>query len=63
MAQWYRIHLPKQEDAVHWVRSLGHKDPLEGEITTHSSILVWIIPGTEDPGRLQSMGSQRVRHD
>ena len=45
------------------VRSLGREDPLEKEMTTHSSILVWRIPWTEESGRLQSMGSQRVGHD
>ena len=45
-----------------WVRSLGWEDPLEKEMATHSSTLVWKIPWTEEPGRLQSMGSQRVRH-
>ena len=44
------------------VRSLGRKDPLEKGITIHSSILAWRIPWTEEPGGLQSMGSQRVRH-
>jgi len=42
---------------------LGWEDPLEKEMTTHSSILVWKISQTEKPGGLQSMGSQRVRHD
>ena len=46
-----------------WVRSLGQEDPLEKEMATHTSILAWRIPWTEEPGRLQSMGSQRVRHD
>ena len=46
-----------------WVRSLGWEDPLEKGTTTHSSILAWRIPWTEEPGRLQSMGSQRVRHN
>ena len=46
-----------------WVQSLGWEDPLEKEMATHSSILAWKIPWTEDPGRLQSMGSQRVRHN
>ena len=46
-----------------WVHSLGWEDPLEEGMTTHSSILAWRIPWTEDPGRLHSMGSQRVRHD
>ena len=41
-----------------WVRSLGQEDPLEKEMATHSSILAWKIPWTEEPGRLQSMGSQ-----
>ena len=45
------------------VRSLSREDPLEKEMVTHSSILAWRIPWTEKPGRLQSMGSQRVRHD
>ena len=46
-----------------WVRSLGWEDPLEKEMATHSSTLAWKISWTEEPGRLQSMGSQRVRHD
>ena len=46
-----------------WVRSLGWEDPLEKGMATHSSILAWRIPWTEDPGGLLSMGSQRVRHD
>ena len=46
-----------------WVQSLGQEDPLEKERATHSSILAWKIPRMEEPGRLQSMGSQRVRHD
>ena len=46
-----------------WVRSLGREDPLEEEMGTHSSILAWRIPWTEEPGGLQSMGSQRAGHD
>ena len=46
-----------------WVQSLGQEDPLEKEMATHSSTLAWKIPWTEEPGRLQSMGSQRVGHD
>ena len=45
------------------VRLLGQEDPLEEEMATHSSTLAWKIPWTEKPGRLQSMGSQRVGHD
>ena len=45
------------------VQSLGPEDALEEEMATHPSILVWEIPWTEEPGGLQSMGSQRVRHD
>ena len=45
------------------VQSLGWEDPLEKEMATHSSALAWKIPWTKEPGRLQSMGSQRVRHD
>ena len=50
----------KQETRV---RSLGQEDPLEEEMTTHSSILTWEIPWTEELGRLQSMGLQRIRYD
>ena len=46
-----------------WVQFLGWEDPLEKEMTICSSIIAWRIPWTEDPGRLQSMGSQRVGHD
>ena len=51
---------------VEWetqVRTLGQEDPLEKEMATHSSILAWRIPWTEEPGRLQFMGSQRVGHN
>ena len=46
-----------------WVRSLGREDLLEKELPTHSSILAWKIPWTEEPDRLKSMESQRFRHD
>ena len=46
-----------------WVRSLSWEDPLEKEMAIHSSTIAWKIPRTEQPGRLQSMGSQRVGHD
>ena len=46
-----------------WVPSLGGEDPLEKEMATHSGVLAWEIPWTEEPGGLQSMGLQRVRHD
>ena len=46
-----------------WVRSLGWEDLLEKEMATHSSVLVWRIPGTGEPGGLSLMGSYRVRHD
>ena len=46
-----------------WVTSLGGEDPLEEIMATHSSILAWRIPWTEEPSRLQSIGSQRVEHD
>ena len=54
-------HLPAMRET--WVRSLGQEDPLEKEMATHSSIFAWIIPWTEEPGELQSTGSQRVGHD
>ena len=53
--------LPAMQET--WVRSLGWEDPLEKETATHSSILAWKISWTEEPGGLQSMGSQRVGHD
>ena len=46
-----------------WVESLGQEDPLEKEMATHSSILAWRIPQTEKHGKLQSMGSQKVRNN
>ena len=49
-------------DKETWVPSLSWEDPLEKGLATHSSILAWKIPLTEEPGRLQSMGSQRVGH-
>ena len=52
-----------QETQETWVRSLGQEDLLEEEMATHCSILSWKIPWTEAPGRLQSMGLQRVGHD
>ena len=54
-------HLPAMWET--WLRSLGWEDPLEKEMATHSSILAWRIPRTEELGGLQSMGSQRVGHD
>ena len=54
-------HLSAMREA--WVRSLGQEDPLEKEMATHPSTLAWKIPWMEEPGMLQSMGLQRVRHD
>ena len=54
-------HLPAMWET--WVLSLGQEDPLEKEVETHSSILAWRIPWTEEPGGLQSTGSQRVGCD
>ena len=56
----WRTPLPVQEMQV---QSLGREDPLEEEMATHSSILAWEIPGTEEPGGLQFMESQRAGHD
>ena len=56
MTQWERIHLPIQETQI---QSLSQEDPLEKGMATHSSILAWEISWTEEPGRLQSMGSQK----
>ena len=52
-----------QETQEMWVPSLGQEDALEEGMATHSSILAWRIPWTEEPGGLQSVGSQRVGHD
>ena len=60
VAQRLKCLTPMQETRV---RSLGREDPLEKEMATHSSILAWRISRTEEPGRLQSTGSQRVGHD
>ena len=60
MAQGVKKPLAMQETQV---RSLGWEDPQEEKMATHSSILSWKISWTEEPGGLQSMGSQRVRHD
>ena len=54
-------HLPAMRETR--VRSLGREDPLEKEMAAHSSILAWRIPWTEEPGRLQPTGSQRVGYD
>ena len=61
MAQWVKNPPAMQQTQETWVRSLGQEDPLEKEMSTHSSILAWRIPWTEDPGGLLSMGSPRVR--
>ena len=53
--------LPAKQET--WVQSLGQEDPLEKGMATHSSILAWEIPWTEEPGGLRSMGLQRVAHD
>ena len=60
MAQRVKRLLAMQET---WVRSLGWEDPPEKKMAPHSSVLAWRIPGTEEPGGLQSTGSQRVRYD
>ena len=60
MAQMAKHLSTKRETRV---RSLGWKDPLEKEMENHSSTLAWKIPWMEEPGMLQSMGSQRVGHD
>ena len=60
MAQLVKKPPAMQEVQETWVRSLGQEDPLEEEMATQSSILAWKIPWTEEPGKLQSMGLQRV---
>ena len=63
MAQVVKNPPAMPETQETWVQSLGQEDPLEKEMATHTSTLAWEIPWAEEPGRLQSMGSQRVRHD
>ena len=54
-------NLPAMQET--WVQSLGQENPLEKGMATHSSILAWRMPWTEEPGRLQAIGLQRVRYD
>ena len=64
MAQWVENLLAEQETQEMRVQSLGQEDPLEEEMVTHSSILAWEIPWTEEPSGLQSTGSQsQTRHE
>ena len=63
LAQWVKNPTAIQEREEMRVRSLVWEDPSEKEMATHSSILAWRIPWAEEPGGLQSMGSQRVGHD
>ena len=63
VAQWVKNLTTVQETQVIQVQSLGWEDPLEEIIATHSNILAGRTPRTEEPGGLQSTGSQRVRHD
>ena len=63
MAQQVKNPRAVQETQETWVQSLGQTDPLEKEIATHSSILAWEIPWTEESGELQFMGLQGIGHD
>ena len=54
-------NLPAMQET--WIQSLNWEEPLEKEMVMHSSFLVWRIPGTEEPGRIQSMSLQRIGHD
>ena len=63
MAQWVKNLLAFQELQEAWVRSLGREDPREEVMATHSSILAWEIPWTEEPGGLQSKGSKSIAQD
>ena len=63
VAQMVKNLLAMQKKQENWVRSLGQEDPVEKGMATYSSISAWRIPRTEEPGRLQSMGLQRVRHN
>ena len=63
MAQWLGMHLAVQEPQETWLQSLGWEGPLEEGMATHSSILAWRIPETDEPDGLPSMGLHRVGHD
>ena len=63
VSQWWRICLPMQEMQETQVQSLSQDDPLEKKMATHSTILAWEIPHTDEPGQLQSMGLRKVGHD
>ena len=63
MAQWVKNLPAMQETQETWIQSLGWEDPLKEGMATQSSILAWRTPWTEEPVGLQSMGSQRVRHN
>ena len=62
VAQWYSIHLPKQEKQEMWIQSLGGEGSPEEDMATYSSVPAWKTPWTEEPGELQSMGLQRIGH-
>ena len=63
MAKWVKNPPAVQKTQEMWVQFLGGEDSLEEGMATHSSILAWRIPGTEEPGGLQSLGSHRAGHD
>ena len=63
MSQWVKNPLAMQEMLEMWLHSLGQDDPLAEERATHSSILAWRIPGTQEPGGLQSRGLERISHE
>ena len=63
MAQWSRTHLPMQEMQEMQIQSPSQEDPLEEEMATPCGLLAWKIPGTEEPGGLQSTGSQSLGHN
>ena len=63
VAQWVKNLPAMQEPQEMWVQSLSQEDSLEEEMATHSSILAWRIPRTEESGGLQSLGLQKVRHN
>ena len=63
MAQWVKNLPAIQESQETWVPLLSQEDPLKKEMATYSSILTWRIPWTEEPGRLESLRSQRIGHD
>ena len=63
VARWQGICLPVQETQETWVQSLGQEDRVQEKMATHSSVLIWKTPRIDEPGSVQSLGSERVKQN